>query len=67
MRKIGISLQTPFLLYKCGVLRGYSFHGHVFLMHGVVVRQCLHGTVLCAVYFFMISQYRITNARIQYN
>ena len=31
IRKIGIPLQTPVLLYKSGV-RGYSLHGHVFLM-----------------------------------
>ena len=45
IRKIGIPLHTPVLLYKSGVqggivlftevgwgLRGYTFHGHVFLM-----------------------------------
>ena len=32
--KIGIPLHTPvlLLLYKSGVLRGYTFHRHVFLM-----------------------------------
>ena len=30
--KIGIPLQTPVFLYKCGGSRGYTFHGHVCLM-----------------------------------
>ena len=30
-KKIGIPLLTPVLLYESGV-RGYSLHGHVFLM-----------------------------------
>ena len=33
IRKIGIPLQTPVVLYKSGVLGGgYSLHGHVFLL-----------------------------------
>ena len=32
IRKIGIPLQTPVLLYKSGVQWGYTLHGHVFLM-----------------------------------
>ena len=32
IRKIGIPLQTPILLYKNGVYGWYSLHGHVFLM-----------------------------------
>ena len=36
IRKIGMPLHTPFLLYKkCGI-RGYLFHGHVFLRHQLV-------------------------------
>ena len=29
IRKIGIPLHTPVLLYKSGGIRGYLFHGHV--------------------------------------
>ena len=36
IRKIGIPLHTPVLLYKSGVLRGYSIHGRVFLMFTVM-------------------------------
>ena len=31
IRKIGIPLHTPVLLYKWGS-RGYTLHGHVFVM-----------------------------------
>ena len=34
IRKIGIPLHTPVLLYKSGVqVGGYTLHGHVFLMN----------------------------------
>ena len=33
IRKLGIPLQTPAFLYEKGGLRGYTFHGHVFLMN----------------------------------
>ena len=32
IRKIGIPLQTPVLLYKSGVKGRYTSHGHVFVM-----------------------------------
>ena len=32
IRKIGLPLHTPVLLYKSGVQGGYTLHGHVFLM-----------------------------------
>ena len=31
-KKIGIPLHTPVLLYKYGDIRGYTLHGHVFMM-----------------------------------
>ena len=30
--KTGIPLHTPILVYKKWGLRGYTFHGHVYLM-----------------------------------
>ena len=39
IRKIGIPLQTPVLLYKKWGLRGYSLHGHVFMMKGKRFRE----------------------------
>ena len=35
IRKIGIPLHTPVLLYKSGVQGGYTLHGHVFMMFSV--------------------------------
>ena len=35
IRQLGIPLQTPILLYKKWGLRGYTFHGHVFLMNTI--------------------------------
>ena len=32
IRKIGVPLHTPVLLYKSGGMKEYIFHGHVFLM-----------------------------------
>ena len=32
IRNIGIPMQTPVFLYKSGGLRGYTLHGHVFIM-----------------------------------
>ena len=32
IRKIGIPLHTPVLLYKSGVKVGDTLHGHVFMM-----------------------------------
>ena len=34
IRKIGIPLHTPVLLYKIGVQKGYTLHGHVFVING---------------------------------
>ena len=41
-RKLCIPLHTPVLLYKSGVERGYSIHGHVILMQGL--EQTKEGT-----------------------
>ena len=44
IRNIGIPLQTPVLLYKIGV-KGYTFHGHVFLMQQCIPSPRLIGTI----------------------
>ena len=37
IRKIGIALHIQDLLFKSGVLKGYSLHGHVFLMAAATI------------------------------
>ena len=41
IRKIGIPPHTPVFFYIKVGLRGYTFHGHVFLMKGCAVRHRL--------------------------
>ena len=38
---MGIPLHTPGLLYKVG-LKGYTLHGHVFEMEGVISQFGIH-------------------------
>ena len=39
IRKIGIPLHTHVLLYKSGGSKGYTLHGHVFLMNRLNIQM----------------------------
>ena len=54
IRKIGIPLHTPVLLYKSGVQGGYTLHGHVFVMISITqASMCLSWLFSAAIRIFI--------------
>ena len=61
IRKTGLPVKTPVLLYKMGY-EGSTLHGHVRMMHSAIIdaMQAKWGTLLCdiaGVYYFETDLY----------